>query len=92
MNPAWLLALMAALLQLLLALMLAASYSRLAHTPVGKYMVFLALLFLGQGLVATVSYAWWAHQGYDHELALPLAAISLMSLAGLTLLYRISRM
>jgi hypothetical protein len=79
-------------MQLVIAALLAVNYRRLSHTPIGKAMLALAALFLAQGLLATASYTMWAHRGYGPEIALPLAAISVMSLAGLLILYTISRM
>ncbi|GBF09521.1 hypothetical protein apy_12460 [Aeropyrum pernix] len=91
MNPLWAIALVAAIAQLVLAILLAANYGRISHTPVGKAMVVLAALFLVQGVIATATYYRLASEGYGMELAAPLAAITVASLAGLSILYIISR-
>ncbi|MCE4610597.1 MAG: hypothetical protein F7B17_01335 [Desulfurococcales archaeon] len=91
MKIVWALAIIATAAQLAIALLLIYNYLRIGRTPLGKYMLVLAGLFLAQSALALTSYTYWYFRGYGVEVAAPLAMITLASLAGLTILYFISR-
>jgi len=88
----WLIAIGATILQVALAILLAMNYKRISHTPIGKQLTLLAFLFVVQAVTALFFYSSWARKDYNGEMAFPLSIISLTSLIGVSILYKISRM
>ncbi|MCE4599278.1 MAG: hypothetical protein F7C81_03670 [Desulfurococcales archaeon] len=91
MNQLWLVALVLTVVQVVIAVMLALNYRSIKHTPIGKRLIMLAMLFLAQAFIAMTSYYTWASEGYGYDIAAPLTLITTASLVGLIILYDISR-
>ncbi|ABW02467.1 hypothetical protein [Caldivirga maquilingensis] len=89
----WIINIILVVIQTILVAFILREYLDTGFTPIGKLLISAAFLFLVQSMILLSSYYyWWTIRNTDYHIALPLLASTLLSLVGLYMLYRISRL
>ncbi|MDT7902492.1 MAG: hypothetical protein RQ838_00345 [Caldivirga sp.] len=89
----WMVDIVLVVVQTFIVALILREYLDAGFTPVGRLLITAAFLFLVQSIVLLSSYYyWWAIRNTDYHVAVPLLASTLLSLIGLYMLYRISKL
>ncbi len=89
----WMINIILVVIQTILVAFILREYLDAGFTPIGKLLISAAFLFLVQSMILLSSYYyWWVMRNTDYHVAFPLLISTLLSLIGLFMLYRISRL
>ena len=92
MGYLWFINITISLVQAVLLGLMVRNYMGIGFTRTGKILIGASSVFLVESILMTITYYGWMMMGMGPSVALPILAIMIMNLFGITMLYLISRL